>query len=154
MLKPALNSVDTHFEALLQDLPLELVDSAREFRAFSRARKINPPQELLRLVLLYCGLDQALRTVAGTLPLLGEQIIDSSVRARLTACEPWVKALFPPLWPPRPALPVSSRLSVIDGSSVEAPGAAGTDSRLHRRLEWVSLTLLEMVVTDTHTAER
>ena len=67
MLKPALNPVDTHFEALWQDLPLELVDSAREFRAFSRARKIKTPQELLRVVLLYCGLDQSLRTVAGNL---------------------------------------------------------------------------------------
>jgi hypothetical protein len=45
MSKPALNPVDTQFEALLQDLPLELVDSAREFRAFTRARKIKTPQE-------------------------------------------------------------------------------------------------------------
>ena len=82
MIKPALNSVDTQFEALLQDLPLELVDSAREFRAFTRARKIKTPQELLRVVLLYGGLDQSLRTVAGNLTLLGEQITDSSVMAR------------------------------------------------------------------------
>src|SRR5512135_807046 len=94
-LKPALNPVDTHFEALWQDLPLELVDSAREFRAFRRARKIKTPQELLRLVLLYCGLDQALRTVAGNLTLLGERLTDSSVKARLQAWEPWVKALLP-----------------------------------------------------------
>src|SRR5512144_1657338 len=153
MIKPALNSVDTQFEALWQNLPLELVDSARAFRAFSRARKIKTPQELLRLVLLYCGLDQALRTVAGNLTLLGEQSTDSSVRARLTACEPWIKALLPQLLPPLPALPAGSRLAVIDGSSVEAPGADGTDYRLHLRLELVSLTLLEIVVTDAHTAE-
>jgi hypothetical protein len=95
MLKPALNSIDTHFEALLQDLPIDLVATAREFRAFTRARKIKTPQELLRVVLLYCGLDQSLRTVAGNLTLLEERITDSSVRARLTACEPWVKALLP-----------------------------------------------------------
>src|SRR5512143_3421936 len=67
MLKPALNSVDTQFDALLQDLPVDLVASAREFQAFTRARKIKTPQELLRVVLLYCGLDQSLRTVAGNL---------------------------------------------------------------------------------------
>lgn len=94
MIKPALNSVDTQFEALLQDLPLELVDSARAFRAFTRARKIKTSQELLRVVLLYCGLDQSFRTVAGNLTLLEERLTDSSVRARLTACEPWVKALL------------------------------------------------------------
>jgi hypothetical protein len=153
MITPALNPVDTQFEALLQDLPLEWVDSAREFHAFTRARQIKTPQELLRVVRLYCGLDQSLRTVAGNLTLLGEQITDSSVMARLTACEPWVKALLPQLLPPLPLLPAGYRVSVIDGSSVEAPGADGTDYRLHLRLDLVSLTFLELVVTDVHTAE-
>ena len=153
MRKPTLNPVDSQFETLLQDLPVDLVVSAREFRAFTRARKIQTPQELLRVVLLYCGLDQALRTVAGNLTLLAERITESSVRARLHACEPWIKALLPPLLPSLPALPAGSRLSVIDGSSVEAPGADGTDYRLHRRLDLVSLTFLELVVTDAHTAE-
>jgi hypothetical protein len=153
MRKPALNSVDTQFEALLQDLPLELVNSAHEFRAFTRARKIKTPQELLRVVLLYCGLDQSLRTVAGNLTLLAERITDSSVMARLKACEPWVKALLLQLLPPLPALPAGYRLSVIDGSSLEAPGANGTDYRLHLRLDLVTLTFLELVVTDVHTAE-
>ena len=153
MIKPALNAVDTHFEALLQDLPLELVDSARRFRAFTRARKIKTPQELLRVVLLYCGLDQSLRTVAGNLTLLDERITDSSVMTRLIACEPWVKALLPQLLPPLPLLPAGYRVSVIDGSSIEAPGADGTDYRLHLRLDLLSLTFLELVVTDVHTAE-
>jgi hypothetical protein len=106
------------------------------------------------VVLLYCGLDQSLRTVAGNLTLLGEQITDSSVMARLQACEPWVKALLPQLLPPLPVvLPAVSRVWVIDGSSVEAPGANGTDYRLHLRLDLVSLTFLELIVTDVHTAE-
>ena len=108
------------------------------------------------MVLLYCGLDQSLRTVAGNLTLLEERITDSSVRARLQACEPWVKALLPPLLPalpPLPTVPAGSRLSVIDGSSGEAPGADGTDYRLHLRLDLVSLTFLERIVTDVHTAE-
>lgn len=153
MLKPALNRVDTQFDVLLQALPVDLVASAREFQAFTRARKIKTPQELLRAVLLYCGLDQSLRTVAGNLTLLAERITDSSVRARLQACEPWVKALLASLLPPLPLLPAGYRVSVIDGSSVEAPGAEGTDYRLHLRLDLVSLTLLELVVTDVHTAE-
>ena len=44
------------------------------------------------------------------------RITDSSVRARLTACEPWVKALLPQLLPPLPPLPLlpaGYRLSVI-----------------------------------------
>ncbi|MFO1432632.1 MAG: hypothetical protein U1F76_21290 [Candidatus Competibacteraceae bacterium] len=153
MIKPTLNPVDTQFEALLQDLPLEWVDSAREFRAFSRARKIKTPHELLRVVLLYCGRDQSLRTVAGNLTLLEERITDRSVMARLKACEPWVKALLPQLLPPLPVLPTGYRVSVIDGSSVEAPGADGTDDRLPLRLDLIRLTFLEWVITDMHPAE-
>src|SRR5512143_699572 len=148
-----MDSVDTQFETLLQDLPVDLVASAREFRAFTRARQIKTPQELLRVVLLYCGLDQSLRTVAGNLTLLEARLTDSSVMARLKACEPWVKALLPQLLPPLPLLPAGSRVSVIDGSSIEAPGADGTDYRLHLRLDLLSLTFLELVVTDAHTAE-
>src|SRR5512143_2659969 len=148
-----MDSVDTQFETLLQDLPVDLVASAREFRAFARARQIKTPQELLRAVLLYCGLDQSLRTVAGNLTLLEERIPDSSVSARLKACEPWLKALLSSLLPPLPLFPAGYRVSVIDGSSVEAPAAKGTDSRLHLRLDLVSLPLLELVVTDVHTAE-
>ena len=46
---------DTLFEDLLQDLPSETVEMAYEFKAFSRARKIKTPEQLLRVVLLYCG---------------------------------------------------------------------------------------------------
>src|SRR5512144_237206 len=144
---------DTQFEELMQDVPIDLAVSARACKAFTRSRKIKTPLQLLRLVLLYCGLDQALRTVAGNLTLLEERITDSSVRARLHACEPWVRALLPQLLPALPAVPAGYRLSVIDGSRVEAPGADGTDYRLHLRLELVTLTFLELVVTDVHTAE-
>src|SRR2546425_13165318 len=56
---------DTLFEELLQDLPPETIQMAREFKAFARARKVKTPEQLLRVVLLYCGLDKSLRDVAG-----------------------------------------------------------------------------------------
>lgn len=127
MLKPALNSVDTHFDALLQDLPVDLVASAREFQAFTRARKIKTPQELLRVVLLYCGLDQSLRTVAGNLTLLEERITDSSVSSRLKACQPWVKALLSQLLPPPAG--TAGRVSALGDRWLEC-GSTGV--RWHR----------------------
>jgi hypothetical protein len=59
---------ETLFEELLQDLPPETVSMAREFKAFARVRKIKTPAQLLRVVLLYCGVDKALREVAGIGP--------------------------------------------------------------------------------------
>ena len=58
---------ETLFEELVQDLPPETGPMARECTAFARARKLKTPEQLLRVVLLSCGVDQAWREVAGTL---------------------------------------------------------------------------------------
>lgn len=154
MLQPP-QDVDTLFEDLLQDLPQETVQMAREFKAFTRARKIKTPVQLLRLVLLYCGLDQSLREVAGHLTLLVERITESAVAERLAACRPWVRALLPRLLgrPVLEALPPQRRFLVIDGSGVQAPGARGTQYRLHLCMELVTLTFVSVTITDKHTGE-
>lgn len=115
---------------------------AREFKAFTRGRKIKTPQQLLRVVLLYCGVDQSLCEVAGNLTLLGEQITDSSVIRRLKACEPWVKVLLKRMLPELSelVLPGGYRFCVIEGSSIEGPGASGTWYRLHLCIDLCSLS--------------
>jgi len=61
---------DTLFEDLLQDLPPETIAMARECKALVRAKKVKTPEQLLRVVCLYCGLDKPLREVAGTFTAL------------------------------------------------------------------------------------
>ena len=61
---------DTLFEELLQDLPPETAHMARECKAFVRAKEIKTPEQLLQVVVLYCGLDKPLREVAGTFTAL------------------------------------------------------------------------------------
>jgi len=146
---------ETLFEELLQDLPPETVPMAREFKAFARARKIQTPEQLLRVVLLYCGVDKALRAVAGTLTALYEPITDQAVAERLRACGPWIKAVLRKMLPPPTvtALPQGLRFVVIDATTVQAPGAKGTDHRLHISLDLVSLEFLEVSISDVHTGE-
>src|SRR5438067_12078753 len=110
---------DTLFEDLLQDLPSETIAMAYTFKAFTRARTIKTPQQLLRAVLLYCGLDQSLREVAGTMTLLVQRLTDSAIAARLAACRPWVKALLPLMLPSTACVPLphGRRFIVIDGST-------------------------------------
>jgi hypothetical protein len=150
-----LTDPDTLFEELLQDLPSEVCLMAREFKAFVRAKKVKTPEHLLRVVLLYCGLDKSLRTVAGTFTALYEPITDQAVAERLRACGPWVKALLRQMLPlvPVAALPEGKRFLVIDGSTVQAPGATGTDHRLHLCMDLVSLEFVEVLVTDVHSGE-
>jgi hypothetical protein len=150
-----LTDPDTLFEDLLQDLPAEVCLMARECKALVRAKKVKTPEHLLRVVLLYCGLDKALRTVAGTFTVLYEPITDQAVAERLRACGPWVKALLRQMLPlvPGTVLPAGKRFLVIDGSTVQAPGATGTDHRLHLCMDLVSLEFVEVLVTDVHSGE-
>lgn len=143
------------FEDLLQDLPPETLQMAREFKAFTRVRKIKTPAQLLRAVLLYCGLDKSLRDVAGTLTQLEERITDTAVAARLAACRLWVKALLPKMLQ-RAALatlPTTRRWLVIDGSTVQSPGATGISYRLHLCLDLVTLEWTHIAITDARTGE-
>jgi len=150
-----LTDADTLFEELLQDLPPETVPLARAFKAFVRAKKVKTPEQLLRLVLLYCGLDKPLREAAGTFTVLYESITDQSVAERLRACGPWGKALLRQMLPMSAvsALPEGLRFVVIDASSMQAPGATGTDHRLHSALDLVSLPFIAVLVSDVHTGE-
>src|SRR6266516_504875 len=150
-----LTDPDTLFEELLQDLPPETAHMAREFKAFVRAKKVKTPAQLLRVVFLYCGLDKPLREVAGTFTALYESITDQAVAERLRACGPWVQALLRRMLPLSPVgtLPAGLRFVVIDASSIQAPGATGTDHRLHIAMDLLSLQFIEVLVSDVHTGE-
>jgi hypothetical protein len=118
---------DTLFDDLLQDLPSETVTMARECKAFVRAKQVKTPQQLLRMVFLYCGLDKSLRETAADFTLLYETITDSSIAERLAACRPWVQAVLAKMLHTYAVatLPAPWRLLVIDGSHVQGPGAQG-----------------------------
>jgi len=96
-----------------------------------------------------------LREVAGTCTALYEAITDQAVAERVRACGPWVQAILRRMLPPAQGdtLPAGRRLVVIDASSIQAPGATGTDHRLHIALDLLSLQFLEVLVSDVHTGE-
>src|SRR5262245_49146015 len=123
---------------------------ARECKALVRAKKVKTPEHLLRVVWLYCGLDKSLRTVVGLFTVRYEPITDQSVVERLRACGPWVKAWLRRLLSLSPGCPVPAgkRFRVIEGSTVQAPGAIGTDPRLHLCMDLASLEFVEVLITD------
>ena len=53
----------------------------------------------------------------------------------------------------RGAPALGARFVVIDASSLQAPGATGTDHRLHLAMDLVSLQFLQVLVSDVHTGE-
>ena len=75
-------------------MPADFRELAFEFKAFTRGRKIKTPEQLLQVVMNYCGIDLVLRETAGNFILLEERISDTAIQKRLKACGPWVKALL------------------------------------------------------------
>ncbi len=148
-------NLDTTFEQLLQELPPDYRELAIEFKAFARSRKIKTPEQLLQVVMSDGGLDAVLRETAGIFTLLEERISDTAIHRRLKACGPWVKALLSRMMDAavRPLAEGHLRFLVIDASTVQSPGATGTDYRVHLAIDLVRLHLVEVKVTNEHTGE-
>lgn len=146
---------DTTFDRFLQELPTNYHELAFEFKAFTRSRKIKTPAQLMQVVMSYCGMDEVLRETAGSFTLLEERISDTAIHNRIKACVPWVKAVLTAMMGEavKPLLEGRLRILVVDGSTVEGPGATGTWYRLHIAMDLVRLHITHVVVTDEHTAE-
>ena len=122
----SLSKIDSTFEALLQDLPSDLSDLAKECGAFCRERKIKNVPQLLQVVLLYAGLDFSLRETAGVLTLLGTKISDQAVKERLDGCRVWLSLVLQKMLPSLPVemeARIGRRWLLIDGSTVARSGS-------------------------------
>ncbi|WP_041447013.1 hypothetical protein [Thiocystis violascens] len=149
----ASTAVDLAFEDFLKELPGDDAEMAHAFKAFARPRKLKTPAHLLQVVMLSCGLDQALRPAAGSFRRLAERITDTAIHQRLRACGPWLKALLHTLLPATKSTLTSLRLPIVDGSSLQGPGAAGTDDRVHLALDLTHMTLHAVDVTGVDGGE-
>jgi hypothetical protein len=148
MQRPSIQG-DNEFAQFLQALPPEWEALMRELGAFTYAGKIPSPQELLRTIFLYCGPDQSLREIAGTLPLQTERITDQAVWKRLHRCMPFLAALVKQQLAlgELPPLPQHLRFLAGDGTTVECPGATGADYRLHLVINLVNLRFHEVHIS-------
>jgi hypothetical protein len=145
---------DTLFDDFLQELPADFQEQAYELQAFARARKIRSPLQLLQLVLLYCGQDLSLRSCAGEVAKLQGYLSDTAVTKRLAACVVWIKSLLKRVFGLDKQINNGSlNFIVIDGSTVQEPGAKETTYRLHVAIDLMSLTLREVNVTTDKVGE-
>ena len=85
-------------------------------------------------------LDEVLRETAANFKLLEERISDTAIHHRLKACVPWVKALLSRMMgdAAKPLLEGHLRFLIVDGSTVQGPGAKGTENRLHMAIDLVN----------------
>jgi hypothetical protein len=143
------------FDALLQLLPPDWEQLAFDTGAFTRSKKIKTPRELLRILFAYACGEYSLREVAGLLAQDGVEISDQAVANRLKKCGAWLEALLQGVLLARLNCPQLAgwRVKLVDGSSLQCPGATGTDFRLHVCLDALSQMCVALKVTDNKTAE-
>ena len=146
---------DNRFEALWQSLPSDAPVWARSTGAFTRARAIQSPPELLHLIFLYCIADLSLDHIAGLCAGNGQAITDEALRQRFMKSAEWLQLLATGCLARHVGLPAGLRRTVriADSTVVNAPGATGTDYRLHANFDAFRQSLAELLVTDCHTAE-
>lgn len=143
------------FSSVVQELPFGMMARAREFEAFRRSRAVENPAELMRAVLLYSGLDYSLREVAANFTRLGRRLSDEAVRKRLSGCEAWLEAMLQEMLPLQEKRIKAGvrRLILIDGTTIQAPGARTSDYRVHLGWDCIEQKFVHSLVTDNRTAE-
>lgn len=128
--------------------------------ALLRARKVADPETLLRVLLLHIAAGLSLRQASVRARLQGlAELSDVALLKRLRGAGEWLRRLSSELaqqtWGrrPWPLLAQGYRLRAIDASTMQEPGATGTDWRLHYSLELPSLCCDHLELTDAHGGE-
>lgn len=134
--------------------------TAREFKAFLRARKIRTPQALLRLAMIYGPGQQSLRSAAALAGDAGiAELSDKAVEGRLRKMGAWLEHILLRLLANRsgvtaPAASGVLDLALVDGSVICSPGKDGGDWRLHACYHPATGRFGDLVLTSSKVAER
>ncbi len=135
------------WELLASFLPAEWRELARETGAMRRASgEITSPDVLLQLLLLHVASGLSLKQATARAQAQGlAAVSDVALLKRLRSSEPWLGELARRMFEASRFgrtgvhVPESHRLRAVDATTVQEPGATGTDWRIH-----YSLSLPEM----------
>ena len=156
-----LAGVAEDWQIVLRVLPLGWQDKARELGALRRCRQFADAATLLRVLLIHlaegCSLrETAVRAAEGQLVTVS----DVALLKRLRVSGEWFRWIGEELmhrWmtprPVRPLLDAGLRVRIVDGSTVNEPGATGSTWRLHYAVGLPALACDEVHVTDTTVGE-
>jgi hypothetical protein len=131
--------LDEEWELLARFLPQDWRELARETGAMRRARgAISTPDTLLQVLLLHVATGLSLRQAVARARVQGlASLTDVALLKRLRSSADWLKELSRRMFAasrfssPDLGLPAGYRLRAVDATTVEEPGATGTDWRVH-----------------------
>jgi hypothetical protein len=153
------NLLEEEWELLAEFLPKDWRELARSTGALRRARSIASADCLLRLILMHTATGLSLRqTVVRARTQSLADISDVALLKRLRASEEWLRSLTSQMTELSGAgiigrLSERRRIRVVDATTVEEQGGAGTDWRVHYTLSLPDLGCDFFELTDAHGGE-
>ena len=130
--------LDEEWQLLASFLPQNWRELAHETGAIRRQRGITDPATLLRLLFLHVASGLSLRQAVARAKVLGwPSMSDVALLKRLRTSERWLGALASKMYltsrfGDRARVPATTRrIRAIDATTVEEPGATGTNWRVH-----------------------
>lgn len=153
--------VEEEWELVARFLPAGWRELARETGAMQRARgAITSPDVLLQVLLLHVATGLSLKQAAARATVQGVATIsDVGLLKRLRGAEGWLRELARRMFAASrfarvtARAPVGRRLRAVDATTVEEPGATGTDWRVHYAIRLPELRCDFYEVTDATGGE-
>lgn len=139
-------------------LPAGWEQAARDCGAFRRARYLQEPGALLRLLLFHAVADGGLRETVAQARAAG--IADMSPVALFKRMRTsgswlaWIGAALCRSWREAPRLPEAMRLRAVDSTTVQGPASKSSEWRVHYALDLNSLNCDWFELTDAQGAEQ
>jgi hypothetical protein len=152
--------LDEEWGVLTRLLPEGWRELARDTGAMRRARgAIDSPDVLLQVLLLHVATGLSLKQAAARAQTQGlASITDVGLFKRLRSSEGWLRELARRMFESSrfggaPAVPAGRRVRVVDATTVEEPGATGTDWRIHYAITLPHMACDFYEVTDAQGGE-
>jgi hypothetical protein len=140
---------------LYQKLPPEWKALLAKAGTFRPGEVIKTEEDLMGLILLYCGVDAGLRLSAGICTLLGVELSDEAARKRLRQQGDFLELLLKTELEAKSLSSVleGRRILALDATTVQGPGAKGTQYRLHLCMDLLRLEFVDLQVSDSSKGE-
>jgi hypothetical protein len=151
---------EENWKVLLQFMPLNWEEKAKELGAVTRQRKISSAETLLRVLLIHladgCSLrETVVRAKQGGLA----DISDVALLKRLRASSEWLRWISTTMLTrlggtvQKPSWLSRFNVKIVDASVITEPGSTGSDWRLHYSLELFGLKCDYLKLTEPSEGE-
>jgi hypothetical protein len=152
---------EKRIEQMLRLLPEGWEEKARELGALQRARKIQTPEELLKLILLYLTEGKSFAGTSAIVALSGEAVMSKvAIFKRMRASAAWLQWLCENICrnggiiSAKPKWLKKKNVILVDGTEDIKCGIRRQCYMLHYSLDLFTLAAREFLVTDRRTGEK